>query len=134
MAEITYKTSARISQIFNNTWLLCYPRPRKIIFDNRDEYKKDFLHLLKDFSIQSTPITIKNPQVHSILERVHQVLANVLKTKNLQKYDFDGMDPSSELLALVTWSICSTHHTTLQVVHSQLVFGRYIYKCLIYST
>ena len=124
MAEITYKTSARISQIFNNTWLLCYPRPRKIIFDNRDEYKKDFLYLLNDFSIQSTPITIKNPQVHSIFERVHQVLDNILKIKNLQKYDFDGMDPWSELLSLVACAICSTHHTTLQVSCNQLVFGR----------
>ena len=34
IAEITDKTSARISQIFNNIWLSRYPRPRKVIFDN----------------------------------------------------------------------------------------------------
>ena len=33
IAEIPDKTSARISQIFNNTWLSRYPRPRKVIFD-----------------------------------------------------------------------------------------------------
>ena len=67
---------------------------------------------------------IKNPLANSILERVHQVLGNMLRTKNLQKYDFDEMDPWSELLGSVAWDICSTHHTTLQATPGQLVFGR----------
>ena len=33
--------------------------------------------------------------------RVHQVLGNMLRTKNLQEYDFDDMDPWSELLGSV---------------------------------
>ena len=48
----------------------------------------------------------------------------MLRTKNLQKYDFDDIDPWSEMVASVIWAICSTHHTTLQVTPSQLVFGR----------
>ena len=32
ITEIPDKTSARISQIFNSTWLVRYPRPRKVIF------------------------------------------------------------------------------------------------------
>ena len=48
----------------------------------------------------------------------------MLRTKNLQKYDFDDMDPWSELLGSVAWAICSTHHTTLQATPGQLVFGR----------
>ena len=72
IAEIPDKTSARISQIFNNTWLSHYPRLRKIIFDNGNEFKKDLLLLLsRDFSIKPSPTTIKNPQANSILERVH---------------------------------------------------------------
>ena len=124
IAEIPDKTSARISQIFNNTWLSRYPRPRKVIFDNGNEFKKDFLPLLRDFSIKPTPTTIKNPQANSILERVHQVLGNMLRTKDLQTHDFDDVDPWSDLLASVAWAICSTHHTTLQATPGQLVFGR----------
>ena len=41
------KSSARISQIFNNVWLSCYPRPSKVIFDNGLDFKKDFVPLLK---------------------------------------------------------------------------------------
>ena len=93
IAKITDKTSSRISQINNNTWLSRYPRPRKIIFDNGNEFKKDYFPLIKNFSIKPTPTSIKNPQANSILERVHQVLRNMLRTKNLQKYDFGDMDP-----------------------------------------
>ena len=101
-----------------------YPRPRNVIFDNGNEFKKDFLPLLRDFSIKPTPTTIKNPQANSILERVHQVLGNMLRTKDLQTHEFDDMDPWSELLASVAWAIRSTHHTTLQATPGQLVFGR----------
>ena len=51
-------------------------------------------------------------------------MGNMLRTKNLQKYDFDDMDLWSELLASVAWAIDSTHHTTLQATPGQLVFGR----------
>ena len=124
ITEIPDKSSARISQIFNSTWLARYPRPQKIIFDNGNEFKKDFLPLLKDFAIKPTPTTIKNPQANAILERVHQVLGDMLRTKNLQEYDFDETDPWSELLASVAWAIRSTHHTTLQATPAQLVFSR----------
>lgn len=84
ITEIPDKISAIISQIFNSTWLARYPRPRNVIFDNGNEFKKDFLPLLRDFSIKPIPTTIKNPQANAILERVHQVLGDMLCTKNLQ--------------------------------------------------
>ena len=112
ITEIPDKTSARISQILNSTWLARYPRPRKVIFDNGNEFKKDFLPLLRDFSIKPTPTTIKNTQANAILERVHQVLGDMLCTKNLQQYDFDALNPWSDILASVAWTICSTHHST----------------------
>ena len=36
---------ARISQIFNEVWLSRYPTPRKVIFDNVSEFKRDFIPL-----------------------------------------------------------------------------------------
>ena len=62
------------------------------ILDNESRQQGVQMGLLKDFSIKPTPTTIKNPQANSILERVHQVLGNMLRTKNLQEYDFDDMD------------------------------------------
>ena len=60
IAEIPDKTSARISQIFNNTWLSDYPRPRQVIFDNGNEFKKYFLPLIRDFS---TKILLKQLRI-----------------------------------------------------------------------
>ena len=45
LAEITDKTSVRITQIFNNTWLPYYPIPRKDIFDNGDEFERKTSYL-----------------------------------------------------------------------------------------
>jgi hypothetical protein len=39
--EYIDKTSARISQLFNNTWLSRYPRPKRVVFDNGSEFKRD---------------------------------------------------------------------------------------------
>ena len=59
--EIPDKSSARISQIFYRTWLTTYPRSHKIIFGNRNEFKKDFLSILNYLAIKPTPTTMKNP-------------------------------------------------------------------------
>ena len=35
------KSSARISRLFDQVWLSRYPRPKKVVFDNGSEFKKD---------------------------------------------------------------------------------------------
>ena len=69
MSEIPDKSSARISHIFNNIWFTHYPRPWKIMNDNRSESKTDFVPLLKDFYIKPIPTTIKNPYTSANLGR-----------------------------------------------------------------
>ena len=50
---------------------------------------------------------------------------NMLRTNNLQKNDFDDMDPWSRLLtSTVAWAISSTDHTISQATPSELVFDR----------
>ena len=34
------KSSARISRLFEQTWLSRYPRPRKVVFDNGSEFNR----------------------------------------------------------------------------------------------
>ena len=46
--ETMDKSSARISRLFDQNWLARYPRPKKVIFDNGSEFKKDLVTLLKD--------------------------------------------------------------------------------------
>ena len=52
------KSYSRVSHLFNYTCLLKYPRPSKVVFDNRSEFKQDFTYLLNYFDIK--PFLTKN--------------------------------------------------------------------------
>ena len=52
--------SARISQIFNNTWLSRYPRPTKAVYDHGSEFKLHFKNLVLDYGIKPSLITDSN--------------------------------------------------------------------------
>ena len=106
-------------------WLTRYPLPTKVVLDRGNEFLAEFKTMMEhDYGIKVRPITTRNPQANAILERLHQVLGEMLHTKNLQEHDFDDVGPWGELLASVAWAIRSTHHTTLQASPAQLVFGR----------
>ena len=121
---IVDQSSARISKIFDEVWLARYPRPRKVLFDNGSEFKKDFQPLLQDFAIKPTCTSIKNPQANAILERIHQVVGSMLKTKDLVNVVFDVVDPWSDILASIAFAVRCSHHSTLNATPGQLVFGR----------
>ena len=122
--EYINKTSARISQLFNNTWLSRYPRPRKVIFDNGSEFKRDFVPLLRDFDVSPVCTTVKNPQANAPVERVHQVIRNMMVTKDLSERVLDHIDPWGPILSSIAWAIRASYHNTLQATPAQLVFGR----------
>ena len=122
--EVIDKTSARISQIFDQVWLSRYPRPKRVIFDNGSEFKKDFIPLLKDFAIKPKPTSVKNPQSNSPVERIHQVLMNMFNTQGLNDRVFDFIDPWGEILSSIAWAVRASHHSTLDATPAQLVFGR----------
>ena len=119
------KTLARtISQLFNNTWLSRYPRPHRVVFDNGSEFRRDFVPLLKDFDIKPVLTSIKNPQSNAPVERVHQVLHNMIVTKDLDGRTFDYIDPWGEILSSIAWAVRASHHSTFNKTPGQLVFGR----------
>ena len=91
--EYIDKSSARVSQLFNNTWLSRYLRPRKVVFDNGSEFKRDFTPMLKDFDIKTVLTSVKNPQSNAPVEQVHQVILNMLDTKDLDNKVFEYIDP-----------------------------------------
>ena len=122
--EAIDKSSARVSRLFDQTWLSRYPRPKKVVFDNGSEFKKDFVPLLKDWSIRPQCTTIKNPQSNSPIERIHQVLRHMLLTKNLKEKIFDYIDPFGSILASVAWAVRASYNSSTDSTPAQLVFGR----------
>jgi hypothetical protein len=81
--------------------------------------------LLNSYGIKFKPTTIRNPQANSIIEHVHKVLNNMLRTFELSEAELDNsQNPWEGFLQSTAWAIRSTYHTTLQATPGQLVFGR----------
>ena len=67
-----------------------------------------------------------NPQSNSILERIHQVLADCLTTFELEELNIneDEEDPFEEYLTMASYAIRCAFHKTHGYSPGQLVFGR----------
>ena len=122
--EYIYKSYARVSQLFDNTWIYRYPRPRKVVFDNISKFKLDFTPLINDFDIKPVLMIVKNPEDNTSMERLHQVILNILVTRDIDNKVFDHIDPWSETLAYIAWAIRSSFHRTIMATPGQAVFGR----------
>ena len=101
-----------------------YLHPRKFVFDNGSDFKRDFTSLLKEFDIKTVLMSVKNPQDNSPVEQVHQVILKILVTKDLDNKLFDYIDPWSKTLANVSWEIRAYYHCTIMSTPSQAVSVR----------
>ena len=122
--DIPNKTAKACEEAFDDVWLSRYPRPQFIGFDNGNEYKATFKQMCRNMGIEEKPSLEYNPQSNGIVERVHQVLGDMIRTFELEEQDLNERDPFKEMLTLVGYAIRSTYHTTLEASPAQLVFGR----------
>jgi hypothetical protein len=67
---------------------------------------------------------VRNPQANAIVERVHQVIGNIIRTFELERNHQDEDDAWKGILSATAFAVRSTFHTTLQSTPGQLVFGR----------
>ncbi len=58
------------------------------------------------------------------MERVHQVLGQMLRTAELDMADSVSPDDVDVFLDNAAWAICSTYHTVLKASPSAAIFGR----------
>ena len=77
----------------------------------------------KDYGIKGKPITVRNPQANAIVERIHQVIGNIIQTFELENNYLDEENPWKGILSTTAFAVRSTFHTTLQITPGQLVFG-----------
>jgi hypothetical protein len=69
------------------------------------------------------PTTVKNPQANAILECLHQVLAQMLRTAELDMAKTVTPDDVDVFLDNAAWAICSTYHTVLKASPGVAIFG-----------
>ena len=118
------KSSAEVARLFNQQWLSRYPRAKYITYDNGSEFKLHFEVLCNSFGITSKPTTVKNPQVNAILERVHGVLGNMMRTNGLDMSPTITDAMITDFIVDAAWAIRSTYHTVLKSTPGAAIFGR----------
>ena len=102
-----------VIQLFNNKWICRYPRPQKFVFDNGYDFKQYFTPLLKDFDIKHVLTSVKNPQDNAPVEQLHQVILDMLVTKDIDNKLFDYVCPCDESLASISCVIRASYHCIL---------------------
>ena len=124
MKELTERTANMVAKQFDDCWLSRYPRPTYIGFDNGGENKGMFDVLMRNYGMKRKSTTTYNPQSNGIVERVHAVLNDTLRTFELEDRELYEADPWTEFLSAASFAIRATYHTTLEATPAQLVFGR----------
>ena len=128
IVRIDNKTSAHVSNRFENSYLARYPRPLRCIHDNGGEFVgPEFQHVLVMNGIKDVPTTVMNPQANAICERLHQTIGNVLRTLLLSNPP-QNLNQADELiessLATAMYASRATIHSTLNLAPGAIAFHR----------
>ncbi len=62
--------------------------------------------------------------MNAILERIHDILGNMLRTSELNMAEMMKPSDMDVFLSDAPWAICSTHHTVLKASPGAGIFGR----------
>jgi hypothetical protein len=95
-----------------------------MMYDNGSEFKLHFRNLCKTYGIKRKPSSIKNPQANAILEHIHAVFTNMLRTVKLDMTKLVNASDINIFLADAAWAICSKYHTVLKASPSAAIFGQ----------
>ena len=89
------KREISIADLVGTTWLTRYYRPIEITYEQGSEFigHKFRKYLTEtDYTITAKSSTLGNPTSDAILERIHQVIGNLVQTSNISQTYFDKDD------------------------------------------
>jgi hypothetical protein len=94
--------------------------------DRGGELKAEVQAALKDeYGITVKKITTQNPQSNSTIERIHQVVGDMIHVQNIRdKHDLDEDFGWTRVLSAVRQAVRSLVHTTTRATPTQILFGR----------
>ncbi len=75
------------------------------------------------YGIKRKPTNVKNPHANAILECIHGVLGNMLRTSELNMAESVKASDINVFLSDTIWAVCSTHHTVLKASPGAAIFG-----------
>ena len=78
--------------------------------------------MLRDFDIKLVSTSINPPQANAPVEQVHQVILNMLVTKDISNKFFDYIDPWGTTLVYMAWDIRDSYHSTIHATLRKSAF------------
>jgi transposase InsO family protein len=126
IVEIPTKRADFIANILEMHWLTRYPWPTEIVMDRGSEFAAEVTAALRDeYGIHKKLITTRNPQSNSMVERIHQVVGQMIDTRGIRGVaDRDEDFGFQGVLSAIRHAVNALVHTTNQATPTQLVFGR----------
>jgi hypothetical protein len=119
--RIKTASSLATSSGFDKNWLCRYPRPRKVIHDNGNEFMGcEFQELLDSYGIEPKPTTVKNPTANAIVERIHGTLGEQLRAT---VFGADWSDDVDTLIQACAFALRATSPARGTYSPAQLAFG-----------
>ena len=105
-------------------WSTRYPVPNKVIVDRGNTFLAEFREMIiNDYGITVKPITPRNPQANAILEKVNQIIGNILLTFKVQNMVLDDKNLWDGIMASTMFTLTATVHIATQYTPAQLIFG-----------
>jgi len=122
------KTARHVAHKFETLWLHRYPRPVNCIYDQGSEFIGfEFDDLLYRWGIHKRPITSKNPQANAVCERMHQTVADLLRTMNQAnppQNEVNARAAVERAISIASHALRITTHSTLGYSPGSIVFNR----------
>ena len=121
------KRAITIADLVETMWMSRYPRPIEITYDQGKEFIcREFRKLLieTEYGITAKPSNSGNPIPNAILQRIHQVLVDLVQTFNVQQTYVEENDSSTGILAAAAFAIRSTTSRQKNYSPVKLIFGR----------
>ena len=113
LQEYGDKRAGTIANIVEQNWYARYPWPTEITYDRGyefigHEFPNNFVK--NEYGTKVRGATVRNPQAKAILERIHQIIGNLVRTFDLEERDMDTDDPWSGILSEAAVAALSTFH------------------------
>ena len=105
-----------IANLVETMWLVrCYLWPVEIMYDQGvespgHEFKNSLID--QEYGININPNSPRNLQANAIIERIHQLLGNLILTFNLHDTYVDDTDPWMRILTVEAFAVQYTYHQT----------------------
>ena len=94
-----------------------------MVCDKGSEFKLHFTELLKQYSGNRKPTTAKYPQANAVLERIHRVFRDMMRTSGINNRKVVDAHLIDEFITNAAWAIRSTYLTVLKATPGAAIFG-----------